>query len=793
MENVSGLKVKNVVSDNGGEFVNKSFDTYFAEKGIVPLRTSPYTPEQNPFAERSNRSVVEKARCLLKVSSLGLAWWAEAVNTAVYLLNRTPCVSVNSDCPYTLWFGTAPRLDHLRIFGCKVVFHLEKKWRKSKFNSSGSEGIMLGYVEGHKSYRVCFDLPSSDPFLPTVVEDIPMDSPSQSEVFHDPGTHSPVESVLDDFNQDLLVPGSPESESGLGDQQSDLPSNPKKGYEYVPHFSVAPKDISSTLSEDNILSSRFRSARGNHIIMEPSPADPITYQQAVTCKEAVDWVAAIDNELGNMERQGVWSITLLTPGARPISCKWVFKKKYDEDGLIEKFKARLVVRGFLQKEGIDFNRTFSPTGRLATLRTVLALAAYQDLDVHQMDVKCAFLNGKPDCDVFIKPPEGVQVKLKPGEGLKLNKSLYGLKQSPRMWHNTLVEFFKSIDFEPTLSDPCLFIHHSQPVTFIFVHVDDLVIGSKDVSFAKNALKNRFEMSDLGEIKYVLGMRVVRNRTLRTIFLVQDQYVKEMLEEYRLMDAKSVVTPLVPGLNSKEDESGDYADGSFDYRRAVGLLNYLVQCTRPDLAFTCSYLSQYLVKPTVRAVAGFFHCLRYLKGSSTVGIKLGSGELGMVAWADADWGGSRDWKSFSGSLVNFLGPIGWRCSKQPVTALSTCEAEHRASTEAGQDIIWLKSLLGELCIPFQFITAKPILFNDNQGAIALLENPLYQHKTRHVAIRLHWIRDHIDTTFILKYVKSAENYADFLTKSLSGSMHRINVVFLFMFQLIQLAHQKSVLP
>ena len=157
----------------------------------------------------------------------------------------------------------------------------------------------------------------------------------------------------------------------------------------------------------------------------------------------------------------------------------------------------------------------------------------------------------------------------------------------------------------------------------------------------------------------------------------------------------------------------------------------------------------------------------------MGIVLGRGEMGMVAWADADWGGSRDWKSFSGSLVNFLGPIGWRCSKQPVTALSTCEAEHRASTEAGQDILWLKSLLEELETPFHLKLEKPILFNDNQGAIALLENPLYQHKTRHIAIRLHWIRDHINTTFTLKYVKSAENYADFLTKSLSGNMHRLN--------------------
>jgi len=374
--------------------------------------------------------------------------------------------------PYSIWFGHQPRLDHLRIFGSEVVYYLEKKWRKSKLGSTGCKGVMLGYVEGHRNYRIwsmseqkvmfthnlvfkedtlpsltlttkqatpqtTFELPDFYPVTTSSVENSEhvessvADNSSEGRLDSNPSNPSSAgdhfeeaeneeeASIEDSFAQDSLVPDS-----------NVVPESSKKGYQYVPHFSVAPRDISSALSEENIISTRFRSARGNHIVMEPAPSDPTTYQAATSSKDAEEWIAAIDNELGNMERQNVWSITLLTPGAKPISCKWVFKRKYDENGLIEKFKARLVVRGFLQKEGIDYNQTFSPTGRLATLRAVLSIAANLDLQIHQMDVKCAFLNGKPDCDVFIRPPEGVTVKLKPGEGLKLNKSLYGLKQSP---------------------------------------------------------------------------------------------------------------------------------------------------------------------------------------------------------------------------------------------------------------------------------------------------------------------------------------------------------------------------
>jgi hypothetical protein len=337
-----------------------------------------------------------------------------------------------------------------------------------------------------------------------------------------------------------------------------------------------------------------------------------------------------------------------------------------------------------------------------------------------------------------------------------------------MWHQALSDFFAEINFYPTVSDPCLFLCKDNESTFIFVHVDNLIIGGKSIDWVKDLLSSRFEMSDLGEASFVLGIRIVRNRPNRQIFLVQDQYIKNILTEFGMSDCNGTKTPLIPKINGKPNEIEDVLDNSIDYRCAVGLLNYLVQCTRPDLAFTSSFLSQFLLSPTKKSVAGFHHCLRYLKGTADTEILLGKGESRIMLWADADWGGSIDGRSFSGNLVTFLGPVAWRCSNQPVTGLSTTEVEHRACLESGQDISWLCLLLGEIGPSLKVdMSGEPTLLNDNKGAIALLENPLYHHATRHINIRLHWICYHIGKSFSLSFCRSADNLADLLTKSQPG--------------------------
>lgn len=242
----------------------------------------------------------------------------------------------------------------------------------------------------------------------------------------------------------------------------------------------------------------------------------------------------------------------------------------------------------------------------------------------------------------------------------------------------------------------------------------------------------------------------------------------MLQEFGMNNCKPASTPL-PQHVSKIPISSTPVDNGFNYRQAVGLLNYLVQCTRPDLSFSWSYLSQFLNSHTLTHQQQFLHVLRYLSQTKSHGITLGGpiqSAMKVVAYSDADHASSNDHRSFTGGVLLMNGPIIWRCTKQAITALSTTEAEHRACSEAGQDTLWASQLLSRLSGPFKVPFPSPSLLCDNQGAIALLENPLYQHRTRHIDVRLNWIRQHISKkNFLLEYVPTDKNLADGLTKPL----------------------------
>jgi hypothetical protein len=483
---------------------------------------------------------------------------------------------------------------------------------------------------------------------------------------------------------------------------------------------------------------------------------------------------AVEVELNNIQCHKVWVVAPLTPRAKPLDTTWVFKRKFDADGELLKYKARLCVRGFRQIEGIDYNATFAPTGQLTTLRLLLGLAAVHDFDIQQiLDVKCAFLNGIPDKDLFIKVPDGVGIELPPGHGLKLQKSLYGLKQSPRCWYQSLKTFFTGINFQPSKVDPCLFIHQNkQQFCCVYIHVDDLVIVGPNVQFLKEKIKARFEMDDLGDCQWVLGMQVTRDRASRTITLSQDRYIREILEEFNMQDCRPITSPLPTNATTCPIDSTPPSP-SFNFRRGVGLLNYLVQCTRPDLAFTCSYLLQYLNKPSKTHQNHYLHVLRYLQHTKDFGLVLGAVSPSistLTAYADASYATATQAYSFAGSAVIHNGLIGWRCAKMDLDApaTSTTESEYQACSELGQDIIWTQQLLNSLR---PFIELPPhgvTLHCDNQGALALLKNTLYQHRTRHINVRYHWLRHHLeqDHSFKLEYVPTDRNLADFLTKPLT---------------------------
>ncbi|MBW0555354.1 hypothetical protein O181_095069 [Austropuccinia psidii MF-1] len=308
-------KVSNVVSDNGSEFKKQDLLTFFQKEGITHLTTSPYTPEQNPVAERGNRTTMNKARCLLKDSGLPLSYWAEAVNTAVYLENLTPNSSIDFEKPFRKWHCREPSLKYLHPFGCLGIYY--NNYINGKFSDRGVKGVFLGYGEGHRSFRI---LDVEKEVIPTDISTTPM---------------------------------------------TNLPKH--KGYTWVPETTnLNQNEIISDIDPRNILN---ESRRKIHSINSVSTlnSDPKNYIQALQSPEKDFWIDAIRNELDNMTKHQVWTPSNHPPNLKPLTTTWVFKKKTNENGNLTKFKARLCVRGFSQTEGIDYDEVFSPTGRLASL------------------------------------------------------------------------------------------------------------------------------------------------------------------------------------------------------------------------------------------------------------------------------------------------------------------------------------------------------------------------------------------------------------------------------------------
>lgn len=818
IETQTSFKIKTIVNDNGGEYTSKAFKEFLEKNGVQMMLTAPYTPQKNPVSEIGNRTTVEKARALLKHAGLPSEYWAEAVSTAVYLENRTPIASRKFVTPYELWHGRAPTYHHLRVFGCLAYVHVGKERRNGKFADTAKRGVFLGYQEGHHNYSVMLledkrvvyshdvlfneevfplrdesaslpfessdydHLDATDPLhnLDTTL-DQPMDvtqtassnaSPVDGDQVHSPETNAsalernqgadphgnPSSEVADSIVPVGIVEGSPE------DLLPDLAS-----------FRPTPnREIKSNIDPANILPHRTRrSAQPENLIMKAlltTTADPKTYHQAMKRPDSELWIDAMKRELDALERMGVWEEVELPEGKHALGTTWVYKRKTGASGELIKHKARLCAQGFSQIEGIDYSETYAPTGRLTTLRTCLSISAQEDFEVIQMDAIGAFLNGVPDETLYISPPKGYICKTK-GTNivLKLNKSLYGLKQLPRCWYNQLKDFFSSINFSPSNADPCFFFSKDPGWKCgVYVHVDDLCIMGQNTQQFKDLINARFDMEDLGECTYFLGMRITRDRVNRTITLYQDKYVESMLIEYGMEECRPISTPMIPNTHlvpATEEEKADFVKTGENYRRAVGLLNYLVLCTRPDLALVASQLAQFLENPGILHWAAFKRVLRYLRHSSQSGLTLGGGDMVLEAYSDSDYAGCPYTRRSVTGYVMLMGKgcVSWRARKQATVATSSTEAEYRAAYKATQEIVWIRLLLSDFGYPQQQPTS---LKCDNQGALALSKNPLYHSRSKHFDIVFHWIRERVDdSTIAPSYVPTALMLADFLTKAL----------------------------
>jgi hypothetical protein len=494
-------------------------------------------------------------------------------------------------------------------------------------------------------------------------------------------------------------------------------------------------------------------------------ADPVHFEEAVRCEK---WREAMDLEIKAIERNNTWELTDLPTGAKKIGVKWVYKTKLKENGEVDKYKARLVAKGYVQQQGIDYTEVFAPVARMDTVRMIIALAAQKGWTLYQLDVKSAFLHGELNEEVYVEQPKGYVKKNKAEKVYKLKKALYGLKQAPRAWFSRIEAHFMSEGFEKCYSEHTLFIKTSKEgkILIVSLYVDDLIFtGNDELMFLefKNSMMREFDMTDLGRMRYFLGIEVLQQSD--GIYISQKKYALEVLKRFKMEGSNSVQNPIVPGCKIFKDENGVHVDETL-FKQMVGSFMYLT-ATRPDLMYVVSLISRYMGKPTELHLLAAKRILRYLKGTTGLGIlyKKGGDER-LVGYADSNYAGDlEDRKSTSGYVFMIgSGAVAWSSRKQPIVTLSTTEAEFVAAASCASQAIWMKRILERLS---QSQSKCTTIFCDNSSTIKLSRNPVLHGRSKHIDVRFHFLRDLTrEGTVELVYCGTQEQLADVMTKPLT---------------------------
>jgi hypothetical protein len=507
--------------------------------------------------------------------------------------------------------------------------------------------------------------------------------------------------------------------------------------------------------------------------------EPTSVEEALNGPDADQWKAAMDEEYNSLILNHTWKLVPLPPDRKPIDCKWVFRKKYTDTGEVEKYKARLVARGFTQVKGIDYHETFSPVVKFASIRTLLALAVQHSYIVHQMDVTTAYLNGDLEEDIYMTQPEGY---VKGDYVCKLQRSLYGLKQSGRAWYDKINTTFIKLGFSRSNADPSVYSRISRSeVLYVAIYVDDLMIIGNDlkaIAKLKDELSRLFKMKDLGNIHYILGIKMTHTAE-GSIIMSQTHYIDAILRQYNMEDARAAGAP----LNASVKLSKPMAEATIDeqrymrnvpYLNVIGSLMYLAQATRPDIAYAVGLLGRFASDPRPVHWEAAKHLMRYLIGTRNYCLKYSKSNMPLYGYCDADWGNDTDTRRSTTGYVFMLsnGAITWQSKRQQTVALSSTEAEYMAATQATKEATWLIQLLKDLNqnIP------KPLTIKcDNQSCISIAKNPVHHQRTKHIDIQYHYVREKLkDNLITLQYCPTDQMVADLLTKALAKGKHNIHI-------------------
>lgn len=468
-----------------------------------------------------------------------------------------------------------------------------------------------------------------------------------------------------------------------------------------------------------------------------------------------------------MESHQTWKLVDLPAGRKALPARWVFAIKYNPDGTIAQYKARLVVKGFLQRPGEDYNLIESPVTTLDTVRTMLAFAAAQGLQVCHIDVAGAFLNGKLDESIYMVQPPGFEDPTHPKRVCHLIKSIYGLKQAALSWYNSITRFFTDIGFTQSTSDPCLYYKNSGLPTFIAlaIWVDDILVVSKNTSVITtffDSLNSSYKATNLGTPKLYLGIRITSSA--RGITLDQEHYIEDLVIQHKLAHVKTPATPLNRGLYSDPNSNSPPCNRE-NYQSLIGALLWIARCTRPDIAFTVSWLGRQSQNPTTAHWKAAMQTLAFLKTTSFHRLLYTRGIPKLIGFTDSDFAEDIPSRKSTTGFVFFFkagdSPISWRSKLQSLVTRSVTEAEYVACSTGAQEATWLSYILRS----FSYIASPVPIYVDNQSARALVASRSSTQKTKHIDIAYHYARDlHKRSIISIQPISGPDNAADVLTKA-----------------------------
>ena len=773
------------LSDNGGEYTSDKLREWFKEQAVQQKFSAPDTSAQNGIAERYIRTLRESASAMLKDAALPLNMWAEAVHNANTVLNHRPRGNAFDETPYEqLHFGRHDLgvLERSHPFGCQAFSHIPKTLRV-KFGDKARECANLGCSVEHKDAWRLLHLASNQVIVSRTVTFVDAVFPSRVKPLARLQAASPPPPrgyeeppAVDSKHAGGIPEPLPQRRSArvTAAPAAFDPAAYEAARRHERAFLFWDEERSSP--ELTLLQCALQEERDERATYEQAYSavlkEPKNLAEARASPDWDKWLAAIQEELRSHGVNGTWdpALTSLPSGHKAVFTKWCFKLKCDEFGNPKRYKARLVVRGDMQSSD-TYGETFSPTARWETIRTFIARANALNLEMSHLDVVTAFLYPTLNQEetVYIYPPEMTGASPR-GSVLRLCKSMYGLVNAAAKWNRQIDATLRARGYQPSAADPCLYVHANG--SMLLLYVDDILTAgtTEQIADIADCLRQNYKITDDGEPRFFLGVKIERDRERGTVKLSQQAFVEKILQTYDMVGCKRATTPMARELNksmSPQTREAAQLMQHKPYKAAVGSLMYLAIATRPDIAYAVNQCAKFSAHPGPEHWSAITRIIRYISGTAARGLVYRrNSSLRLVAYADASDAGDVDTRrSVSGYCFMYGGaPVAWKSKSQKSVALSTAESELMSLTAASQEALWFRKLLqdfGAAC------TAPTPIYEDNNAAKDIATNAKFSNRTKHIARRHFFVQEHVQSgSVVVQRCDTANMIADLFTKALA---------------------------